>query len=71
MVEIHLHNIGENAYRPEIYGDKIIIERRVTQTSSTYKLKDHSGKIVTERKVREELDRILLSFNIQVGNTDR
>ena len=68
MVEIHLHNVGENAYRPDIYGNKIIIERRVTQTSSTYKLKDYSGKIVTERKAKEELDRILLSFNIQVRN---
>ena len=66
MVEIRLYNVGENAYRPELYGESIIVQRVVTNTSSTYKLKDHNVKNVVEKKVKEELDRILLSFNIQV-----
>lgn len=67
-VEIRLCNEGENSYRPELYGDSIIVVRTVTNTSSTYKLKDHRGRIVVERKVKEELDRILMNFNIQVDN---
>ena len=35
-------------------------------SSSTYKLKDHRGKVVVDKKVKEELDRVLMSFNIQV-----
>ena len=66
MVEIRLYNVGENSYRPDLYGESIIVQRVVTQTSSTYKLKDNNGKNVVEKKVKEELDRILLSFNIQV-----
>ena len=40
--------------------------RSVTMSSSTYKLKDHRGKVVVDKKVKEELDRVLMSFNIQV-----
>ena len=68
MVEVKLLNIGEGAYKPELYGEVIVVSRTVTQTSSTYKLKDCDGKVVVEKKVREELDRLLLAFNIQVDN---
>ena len=61
-----MSNVGENSYRPDLYGESIIVQRVVTQTSSTYNLKDNNGKNVVEKKVKEELDRILLSFNIQV-----
>ena len=67
MVEIRLYNVGEMAYRPDLYGESIIVQRTVTNSSSTYKLKDHDGKIVVDKKVKEELDRILLNFNIQVS----
>jgi len=67
-VEIRLCNQGEDRYRPEIYGNSIVVVRTVTNSSSTYKLKDHKGKIACEKKVKEELDRILLNFNIQVEN---
>ena len=66
LVEIKLLNIGEGAYKPELYGDSIVVSRTVTQTSSIYKLKDARGKIVVDKKVKEELDRILIVFNIQV-----
>ena len=52
--------------RPDLYGESITVVRTVTNSSSTYKLKDHRGKVVVEKKVKEELDRILMSFNIQV-----
>ena len=40
MVEIKLLNIGEGAYKPELYGSSIVVSRTVTHTSSVYKLKD-------------------------------
>jgi hypothetical protein len=49
-----------------LYGEKIIISRTVTQSSSTYKLKDQQGRVVVEKKAKEELGRILACFNIQV-----
>ena len=68
MVEVKLLNIGEGAYKPELYGEVIVVSRTVTQSSSTYKLKDYQGQVVVDKKVREELERILLAFNIQVDN---
>jgi len=68
LVEIKLCNVGEMSYKPELYGESLTVCRTVTQTSSTYKIKDHKGKVVVDRKVKEELDRILMSFNIQVDN---
>eukprot|EP00092_Neocalanus_flemingeri_P032878 GFUD01035757.1.p1 GENE.GFUD01035757.1~~GFUD01035757.1.p1 ORF type:complete len:1072 (-),score=401.60 GFUD01035757.1:161-3376(-) len=68
VVEIKLLNVGESSYKPDLYGESITVRRTVTQSSSTYKILDHMGKVVVEKKVREELDRILMSFNIQVDN---
>ena len=67
-MQVRLANKGERAYRPEQYGDTITVVRTVTNSSSTYKLKGHTGQVVVEKKVKEELDRMLLSFNIQVDN---
>jgi len=55
----------------DFYGEKIIISRTVTQSSSSYKLKDQQGRVVVERKAKEELDRILARFNIQVSSLTR
>ena len=35
---------------------------------SSYKLKDHSGKVAKDRKVKQELDAMLAWLNIQVDN---
>ena len=60
---------GEDAYRPDVYGNSITVVRGVTQSgTSSYKIKDNRGRIVCDKKVREELDRILDSFAIQVDN---
>ena len=65
---IDLHT-GEDSYRPEVYGKSISIIRTITKTgASGYKIKDSNGKIVCDKKVREELDRILENFGIQVDN---
>ena len=38
----------------------------MTQSSSTYKLKDQHARVVVEREAEEELARILARFKIQV-----
>jgi len=68
VVEIRLDNTGDRAYRSDLYGESITVVRSVTNSSCTYKLKDHRGKVVVDKKVKEELDRVLMSFNIQVDN---
>merc|ERR1719452_196142 len=68
IVEVRLANVGEAAYKPEVYGRSIRIERRVTNTSSAYRIMDDKGKVVVEKKNKEELERILMAFNIQVDN---
>ena len=65
-MEIRLLNTGTEAYKPELYGENIVVSRTLTQTSSTYRLKDARGRVVVDRKVKEELDRILMALNIQV-----
>ena len=61
--------LGEDAYRPEVYGNAITILRGVTSSgASSYKIKDCRGRIVCDKKVREELDRIMENFTIQVDN---
>ena len=60
---------GEDSYRPDVYGKSISIIRTITKTGAGgYKIKDSNGKIVCDKKVREELDRILENFGIQVDN---
>ncbi|CED84316.1 DNA repair protein RAD18 (SMC family protein) [Phaffia rhodozyma] len=68
-VTVKLKNRGPEAYRPDVYGDIIIIERGVHRegNASSYKLKSSlTGKIVSSK--REELDKILDHMNIQVDN---
>lgn len=42
-VQVEIKNQGVDAFKPEIYGDVIIIERRITETTSSTVLKDHQG----------------------------
>jgi hypothetical protein len=68
-VEVTLWNGGDNSYQSDVYGDTITIIRTVSEGGAGgYKLKSHQGRIVTERgRIREELDRILAAFGIQVS----
>ena len=68
VVEIKLCNQGETKYKPDLYGESITVMRTVTNSSSSYKLKDQHGRVVVEKKVKEELDNILTHFSIQVGS---
>lgn len=66
VVQVEIKNQGPDAFRPEIYGDLIIIERRIGLGSGSTVLKDHQGRKVASR--REELHEIVEHFNIDVEN---
>ncbi|GAA5854087.1 hypothetical protein JCM9279_004378 [Rhodotorula babjevae] len=63
---VTLANKGAEAYQHHVYGDSITIERTLNKTGGTYKIKNHEGKTVDNKKAT--LDSILDSFNIQVDN---
>ncbi|KAK9292001.1 hypothetical protein L1049_019954 [Liquidambar formosana] len=65
-VQVEIKNQGVDAFKPEMYGDVIIIERRITETTSSTVLKDHQGRKVASRK--EELHELIEHFNIDVEN---
>lgn len=43
LIQVEIKNVGEDAFKPEIYGDVIIVERRISVSTSTTALKDHQG----------------------------
>jgi len=64
---VKIRNKGPDAYKPEIYGDRIIIERRLSREGSNgYKIKNSSGRIIANN--RRELNHILDHMCIQVDN---
>ncbi|XP_078678756.1 structural maintenance of chromosomes protein 6-like [Branchiostoma floridae x Branchiostoma belcheri] len=66
-VAIRIRNRGMEAYKPDEYGDAVIVERRLTQDGATsYRLKSIRGKTISTK--RDELSHVLDHFNIQVDN---
>ncbi|KAF9173455.1 Structural maintenance of chromosomes protein 6 [Mortierella sp. AD010] len=66
-VKLQLRNRGPDAYKPEIYGESVIIERRISKDgASTYKIKSSKGKTISTK--REELSAMCDHMNIQIDN---
>ncbi|CAM0950661.1 unnamed protein product [Alopecurus aequalis] len=65
-VVVDINNQGEDAFKPEVYGNLIILERRITESTSSTILKDRHGKKVAHRK--DDLNEIVEHFNIDVEN---
>ncbi|KAI1318533.1 Structural maintenance of chromosomes protein 6 [Mortierella claussenii] len=66
-VKLQLRNRGPDAYKPEVYGESIIIERRISKDgASGYKIKSSKGKTISTK--REELSAMCDHMNIQVDN---
>ncbi|XP_075717183.1 structural maintenance of chromosomes protein 6 [Rhinoderma darwinii] len=66
-VSIKLRNRGHDAFKPDVYGESILVQQRLTTDGGrSYKLKSSSGSLVSSKK--EELLSILDHFNIQVDN---
>ncbi|KAM7504621.1 hypothetical protein LguiB_003525 [Lonicera macranthoides] len=66
LVRVEMKNQGEDAFKPETYGHTIIIERKISESTSSTVLKDHQGRKVASR--REDLREIVEHFNIDVEN---
>ncbi|NWJ08667.1 SMC6 protein, partial [Crypturellus undulatus] len=66
-ISITLQNQGRDAFKPEVYGDSIIVNQHINLDGSrSYRLKSKSGTVISSKK--EELVAILDHFNIQVDN---
>ncbi|GFQ93632.1 structural maintenance of chromosomes protein 6 [Trichonephila clavata] len=66
-VEVVLRNTGILAYKPEVYGNKIIIVREFNKEgTSNYKIKSESGTICSVQK--KELHNIVETMDIPVDN---
>ncbi|XP_046424795.1 structural maintenance of chromosomes protein 6 [Neodiprion fabricii] len=65
VIEITLCNEGPMAYKPEIYGDSILV-RRTIGSAPGYKIKNSNGEVVSSKK--DELERIIAEMSIQVDN---
>ena len=61
-----IKNQGDEAFRHDVYGDRIYVERRFSATSSQYKIMSADRKVVAT--TRKELDAICDHMNIQVDN---
>ncbi|KAL0078931.1 P-loop containing nucleoside triphosphate hydrolase protein [Phycomyces blakesleeanus] len=67
IVIVHLTNKGPDAYKPDVYGDTIQVERKISKDGvGYYKIKNSSGKIISTKK--EELTAICDYMSIQVDN---
>ena len=61
-----IKNRGENAYKPEDYGNTIQVERHFSRTGgSGFKLKSEKGRIISTRKMDLEdiLDHMMMQFD--------
>ncbi|XAR56052.1 hypothetical protein NMG60_11036347 [Bertholletia excelsa] len=66
VVSVEMKNQGEDAFKPDVYGDIIIIERRISETTSSILIKNVQGRKVAGRK--EDLRELTEHFNIDVEN---
>ncbi|XP_035381602.1 structural maintenance of chromosomes protein 6 [Electrophorus electricus] len=67
QISITMRNRGQDAYKPEVFGESITIDLRISSEGlRTYKFMSKTGQPVPYKK--EELVSILDHFNIQVDN---
>ncbi|CAO3619177.1 unnamed protein product [Cunninghamella echinulata] len=67
LVTIHITNKGSDSFKHDVYGDIIIVDRRILRDgSSSFKIKNHLGKTISTK--REELTAICDHMSIQVDN---
>lgn len=66
-IRIKLQNTGSESFKHDIYGDSIIVERRILREGGgSYTLKDSQGK--KQSSSRAELESMMEQLNIQVDN---
>lgn len=64
---VKIKNRGEGAYKPDLYGSSITVERHFSKSgTSGFKIKNAEEKVITSRKA--DLDDILDYFAFQLDN---
>ncbi|KAJ1325605.1 structural maintenance of chromosomes protein 6 [Microdochium nivale] len=64
---VKIKNQGDDAYKRDVFGDSIIVERHFTKSgTSGFKLKSESGRIVSTKK--SEVDDVVEYYCLQVDN---
>ncbi|KAI0836122.1 P-loop containing nucleoside triphosphate hydrolase protein [Hypoxylon sp. FL0890] len=64
---VKIKNQGPDAYKPDLYGESIIVERHFSRTgSSGFKLKSASGRIISTKK--GDVDDVVEYYCLQVDN---
>ncbi|KAK3989657.1 hypothetical protein QBC44DRAFT_358960 [Cladorrhinum sp. PSN332] len=67
VLAVKIKNQGQDAYRPETYGDSITVERHFSRSgSSGFKINSATGRPVSNKK--QEVDEIVEYFALQVDN---
>lgn len=67
VIEIHISNIGPDAFEPENYGDRIIVVRTILERGGGhYKILNENRDLIS--KAKNKLDLILRYFEITVNN---
>ncbi|KAK3486490.1 P-loop containing nucleoside triphosphate hydrolase protein [Neurospora hispaniola] len=62
---VKIKNQGQDAYRHEVYGDSIIVERHFSKSgSSSFKVKTATGQIVSTKK--QEVEEIVEYYALQL-----
>ncbi|OIW26833.1 P-loop containing nucleoside triphosphate hydrolase protein [Coniochaeta ligniaria NRRL 30616] len=66
-LSVKLKNQGDDAYRADLYGDSIIVERTFSKTgTSGFKVKSAENQIISTKK--SEVDEIVEFYALQVDN---
>lgn len=67
ILKVKIKNQGTSAYRADVYGESIIVERHFsTHGNSSFKLKAASGRVISQK--RSELDEIADYYALQLDN---
>ena len=72
VINVTLANTGDNAFKPEEYGETITIQRTITESNSSYTIKGAKQRDAPTAKkakdIRDEIKRMLDKFQIQVDS---
>lgn len=66
-LEIKVKNQGSDAYKPELFGDAIIVERHFSKSgTSGFKLKSAQGRLISTKK--SDIEDVTEYFQLQIEN---
>lgn len=67
-LSVKIKNMGDGAYRPDLYGRSIIVERQISRigNASNFKLKSADGKTISIKK--RDIDDMLDYYSLQLDN---